>query len=143
MFITVSLYLRVTATGLRCHLVCLLNKCPTPQCFVARSHPGTVGSPACSNNDVMFTHLGGLLTVLSTFVVYQHTSPCRSSCNIFILKIHNRLHISHCRNNSFHGYLYYLDLTRLPSQTQVPDGKWTRKPLAYRESNNLNFIVYV
>ena len=24
---------------------------------------------------------------------------------------------------------------------QVPDGKWTRKPLAYRESNN--FLIYV
>ena len=24
---------------------------------------------------------------------------------------------------------------------QVPDGKWTRKPLAYRESNN--FVIYV
>ena len=24
---------------------------------------------------------------------------------------------------------------------QVPDGKWTRKPLAYRESNN--FLIYM
>ena len=74
MFITVSLSIRVTATRLRCQLVCFLDKCPSPQCFVARSYPGTVGSPACSN-DVTFRILGGLLAVLSTYVEYQHTSP--------------------------------------------------------------------
>ena len=29
------------------------------------------------------------------------------------------------------------DLTRFSIQAKGPDGKWTRKPLAYRESNNV------
>ena len=29
------------------------------------------------------------------------------------------------------------DLTRFAIQAKGPDGKWTRKPLAYRESNNV------
>ena len=31
------------------------------------------------------------------------------------------------------------DLTRFVIQTKGPDGKWTRKPLAYRESNNVQY----
>ena len=32
------------------------------------------------------------------------------------------------------------DLTRFVIQAEGPDGKWTRKPLAYRESNNVHYI---
>ena len=37
----------------------------------------------------------------------------------------------------------FFDLTRFNNiaKQQVPGGKWTRKPLAYRESNN--FLIYV
>ena len=34
-----------------------------------------------------------------------------------------------------------LDLTRFAIQAKGPDGKWTRKPLAYRESNNVHLHV--
>ena len=33
------------------------------------------------------------------------------------------------------------DLTRFAIQTKGPDGKWTRKPLAYRESNNVHLLI--
>ena len=32
------------------------------------------------------------------------------------------------------------DLTRFAIQANHPDGKWTRKPLAYRESNNVHLL---
>ena len=32
-------------------------------------------------------------------------------------------------------------LTRFAIQAKVPDGKWTRKPLAYRESNNVHLLI--
>ena len=31
-------------------------------------------------------------------------------------------------------YKIFINLTKLPSKAKGPDGKWTRKPLAYRES---------
>ena len=34
-----------------------------------------------------------------------------------------------------------LDLTRFAIQAKGPDGKWTRKPLAYRESNNVHLLI--
>ena len=33
------------------------------------------------------------------------------------------------------------DLTRFAIQAKGPDGKWTRKPLAYRESNNFHLLI--
>ena len=33
------------------------------------------------------------------------------------------------------------DLTRFATQAKSPDGKWTRKPLAYRESTNVDLRV--
>ena len=33
------------------------------------------------------------------------------------------------------------DLTRFAIQAKGPDGKWTRKPLAYRESNNVHLLI--
>ena len=33
------------------------------------------------------------------------------------------------------------DLTRFTIQAKGPDGKWTRKPLAYRESNNVHLLI--
>ena len=33
------------------------------------------------------------------------------------------------------------DFKRVPSKKQVPDGKWTRKPFAYRESKK--FLIYM
>ena len=33
------------------------------------------------------------------------------------------------------------DLTRLAIQAKGPEGKWTRKPLAYRESNNVHLLI--
>ena len=37
--------------------------------------------------------------------------------------------------------LIYQDLTRFANQAKCPDGRWTRKPLAYRESNNIRLRV--
>ena len=34
-----------------------------------------------------------------------------------------------------------LDLTRFAIQAKGPDGKGTRKPLAYRESNNVHLLI--
>ena len=34
-----------------------------------------------------------------------------------------------------------LDLTRFAIQAKGPDGKWTRKSLAYRESNNVHLPI--
>ena len=36
--------------------------------------------------------------------------------------------------------LYVKDLTRFAIQAKGPDGKWTRKPLAYRKSNNVHLL---
>ena len=33
------------------------------------------------------------------------------------------------------------DLTRFAIQAKGPDGKWKRKPLAYRESNNVHLLI--
>ena len=33
------------------------------------------------------------------------------------------------------------DLTRFAIQAKGPDGKWARKPLAYRESNNVHLLI--
>ena len=44
----------------------------------------------------------------------------------------------------FFIYIYtYLtrDLTRFAIQAKGPDGKWTRKPLAYRESSNVHLLI--
>ena len=48
-------------------------------------------------------------------------------------------------NNKKGEKLCYLlqDLTRFAIQAKGPDGKWTRKPLAYRESNNVHVNTYV
>ena len=35
----------------------------------------------------------------------------------------------------------YQDLTRFAIQAKSPDSKWTRKPLAYRESNNVHLLI--
>ena len=35
----------------------------------------------------------------------------------------------------------YRNLTRFAIQAKGPDGKWTRKPLAYRESNNVHLLI--
>ena len=35
----------------------------------------------------------------------------------------------------------YQDLIRFAIQAKGPDGKWTRKPLAYRESNNVHLLI--
>ena len=37
--------------------------------------------------------------------------------------------------------LLNLVLTRFAIQAKGPDGKWTRKPLAYRESNNVHLLI--
>ena len=42
-----------------------------------------------------------------------------------------------CRNGKGKGQ----DLTRFAIQAKGPDGKWTRKPLAYRESNNVHLLI--
>ena len=34
-----------------------------------------------------------------------------------------------------------IDLTIFAIQAKGPDGKWTRKPLAYRESNNVHLLI--
>ena len=38
-------------------------------------------------------------------------------------------------------YRITVDLTRFAIQAKGPDGKWTRKPLAYRESNNVHLLI--
>ena len=40
-----------------------------------------------------------------------------------------------------HDVAYTNDIFGTVEEIQVPDGKWTRKPLAYRESNN--YLIYV
>ena len=35
----------------------------------------------------------------------------------------------------------FLNLTRFAIQAKGPDGKWIRKPLAYRESNNVHLLI--
>ena len=35
----------------------------------------------------------------------------------------------------------FQDLTRFAIQAKGPDGKWARKPLAYRESNNVHLLI--
>ena len=37
--------------------------------------------------------------------------------------------------------IYFFILTRFAIQAKGPDGKWTRKPLAYRESNNVHLLI--
>ena len=39
------------------------------------------------------------------------------------------------------GIIDWIDLTRFAIQAKGPDGKWTRKPLAYRESNNIHLLI--
>ena len=39
------------------------------------------------------------------------------------------------------GGLDQQDLTRFAIHAKGPDGKWTRKPLAYRESNNVHLLI--
>ena len=41
------------------------------------------------------------------------------------------------------GHFGFFDgsLTRFAIQAKGPDGKWTRKPLAYRESNNVHLLI--
>ena len=62
-------------------------------------------------------------------------------------RTHDVLSVSRGSSQCYLGsYLYiwctctvrtvYIDLTRFAIQVKSPDGKWTRKPLAYRESNN-------
>ena len=40
-----------------------------------------------------------------------------------------------------HHFKIEQDLTRFAIQAKGPDGKWTRKPLAYRESNNVHLLI--
>ena len=37
--------------------------------------------------------------------------------------------------------IHVVSLTRFTIQAKGPDGKWTRKPLAYRESNNVHLLI--
>ena len=39
------------------------------------------------------------------------------------------------------GMKAILYLTRFAIQAKGPDGKWTRKPLAYQESNNVHLLI--
>ena len=43
----------------------------------------------------------------------------------------------------YHGIPWYTTeyLTRFAIQAKGPAGKWTRKPLAYRESNNVHLLI--
>ena len=49
----------------------------------------------------------------------------------------------------YSDYVFYMctvdpvtmNLTRFAIQAKGPDGKWTRKPLAYRESNNVHLLI--
>ena len=43
--------------------------------------------------------------------------------------------------NCFINCFVDIDLTRFAIQAKGPDGKWTRKPLAYRESNNVHLLI--
>ena len=40
-----------------------------------------------------------------------------------------------------HCFFGAICLTRFAIQAKGPDGKWTRKPLAYRESNNVHLLI--
>ena len=39
------------------------------------------------------------------------------------------------------GMAATIDLTRFAIQAKGPAGNWTRKPLAYRESNNVHLLI--
>ena len=39
------------------------------------------------------------------------------------------------------SYILQVYLTRFAIQAKGPDDKWTRKPLAYRESNNVHLRI--
>ena len=47
--------------------------------------------------------------------------------------------VNHQQQNSV--FTNKQDLTRFAIQAKGPDGKWTRKPLAYRESNNVHLLI--
>ena len=48
-------------------------------------------------------------------------------------------HNDYAKNNDMLHLTRYL--TRFAIQAKGPDGKWTRKPLAYRESNNVHLLI--
>ena len=63
------------------------------------------------------------------------------------LKVSEQCGIGASQGNTFLGLVRRnirykeLDLTRFAIQAKGPDGKWTRKPLAYRESNNVHLLI--
>ena len=50
------------------------------------------------------------------------------------------MHVQNLFNTYGHMHIE-LDLTRFAIQAKGPDGKWTRKPLTYRESNNVHLLT--
>ena len=68
------------------------------------------------------------------FVIMQTGYGRKKLCNIFLLSktTHSILWAETKCNNKM-----LTTLNKIVIQGKVPDGKWTRKPLAYRESNNV------
>ena len=53
--------------------------------------------------------------------------------NIYLMRVGKKLFVKNTNLTR--------DLTRFAIQAKGPDGKWTRKPLAYRESNNVHLLI--
>ena len=63
-----------------------------------------------------------------------------------VYRMHTRTHTrtnerTHARRNALVPSYLTRDLTRFAIQAKGPDGKWTRKPLAYRESISVRLRV--
>ena len=65
------------------------------------------------------------------FVLASKRLQKKTLKNIYIINIHKTID-----NTDMN-----VSLTRFAIQAKGPDGKWTRKPLAYRESSLLNAIL--
>ena len=78
---------------------------------------------------------------LRLYNVTWHNSPCRLVIDTSVT-IHNMY--AQCGSIAVHFNKINFQLgysTRFAIQAKGPDDKWTRKPLAYRESNNVHLLI--
>ena len=86
------------------------------------------------------------VTPTHTLVPPRHVALLTPNVLLTTQTLGHYLHILHCEmllqsnitgTKSEHFYCKNM-LTRFPSKTKHPDGKWSRKPLAFRESKNVS-----